>query len=1642
MEEEDLRTRGLLGVHHSSDEEGEDEGPDQEPDLDWLEDLYEEDDVDGDFAVAADNGKKRSYAETARMFKLRRNLDQLDCFYRQKEHDVQKAREGLKQCHQNIGSLIEQRENLEREIEQEKAADNSVAVFRLRAKHRQLCLKLHSEEELEGHMNTELRQQELELSEAEVEISRFSSLRQEVEEEVCNHQALKAQKASTRLQQERKASHKLQLKMQHLRDNQEAMMKKEESEYQRKIEEGRANRKIAVKYLKETIKRMQQKEAEKEQKNRELLEKRIQAVKSLKSNIAATQESLRVQQSRAKANTQKKEQQQRQLRESLQAQGINSIKYMYQQKQLEEIKQQQAELEERQKLKRAAIVAKILQEEKLGKSRKRNQVVLPKSSITNKFLSLERAREKLSYYLDPRPSSPVEERTAILREFSDISSSSSASSDTEDLEETALQEVDHSGPAESLAEPEFCGLWEENYKKPLITKTTLIQTDSQEEPALPTEKLDGPAKKVHGKELKGPPFISKPDVILFKDFEVGKMYKKKVILTNTSYTTTHCKFVRVSGQIKDFISINFEPSISLSVGMSCDVQTVFQPTINEDLEGEVQFLSAVGPFSVPVRCTIKKCDLEVDSQFIDFGSHVVGQTISRTITLTNKGALGTLFSLVTSPSLSPETSHLQMSPQISANTPQETASQNTVSDNQKSCASIEPVELQTEQESQEPSAELQHDKQEESETSAVGPEVISDAKYVPESSSDSNEISLGNVREGEIGPFQTIKLEVFFTPTIPGEAKLDFDIQFSNSSSKPIPIKMRGVAVSIPVWVVQPNVDLKICMFDSLYQDSIMVQSRASTALKLTFDVCPEMRKHMEILPKTGFIQAESTFNAQLKFLPRLSLSKDGRKYFDSDTGVLEVPMTVHVAGQVQPVGFTVHAVVTSSDMQFDQTEMDFGYCSIYQSVKRTARLTNLSLLPQDFGFVGVPEFMDVQPNDGFGTLLPHETLEIDLIFSATKAKEYNFQLTCKSGANRDFLLTCRAVGVRPPLELSHSLVQFGATAVGDHSTALLYLLNKQADRAQTRPQVASVLKDAVTPVTPRLFCFSPPEHSEIHISPSAGRLLPGEKCLVQVMFRPRLVEQEIREEAQRLHQRAKSLHEKELERKRQAEQEVQLPTARPANPKICKLSDELKTDKQSESPEPAVIQPGSELYEQARASLLYSFTQRYSEFTIPCFISDGDPPEEDRQAQPAWSPFNTLYLKLQCLAVQPPLVVISNDGNNIIDFQQVAVGEKVIKRCTVQNISKEYLDLSTSVLDISGTFSLLNALRCMRPGKKHTLILAFNPTQEKKYCETLELRNKTITLEITLVGEGVVPAVTLSHPEGPLDFGYVFENESKSQVLKLQNNSRISVGFKVLLASVSPLRPQGGADKVELLLGSFIDSQTLPTVGTQNYSGLSVFSVVPIEGSIGPEQSQDIAVIFQPDHSSVHYSDKLTIELMNKSKVCVMDLKGAASSNNMYLYGADMLTVPIESLLPPLTTYLPQLAESEVMDRQHVPLLVTLRATYSGGAILPATRELHVGCINSAQTKKSVEFYWDNVPSLQQQGFNVDPVKGSVEAGEKRTITVTWTPQSGYKPYEVVRTCVPLTLKGSEMNVYRVTLMALVSVTEERRLQHLDASQ
>jgi hypothetical protein len=65
------------------------------------------------------------------------------------------------------------------------------------------------------------------------------------------------------------------------------------------------------------------------------------------------------------------------------------------------------------------------------------------------------------------------------------------------------------------------------------------------------------------------------------------------------------------------------------------------------------------------------------------------------------------------------------------------------------------------------------------------------------------------------------------------------------------------------------------------------------------FDVPNELRDHLEITPKTVFIQAKSEFYVQLKLNAKDTIHQDAPSYFDSDTSVLQVPLSAKVADQV-----------------------------------------------------------------------------------------------------------------------------------------------------------------------------------------------------------------------------------------------------------------------------------------------------------------------------------------------------------------------------------------------------------------------------------------------------------------------------------------------------------------------------------------------------------------------------------------------------------------------------------------------------------------------------------------------------------------------------------------------------------------------
>ncbi|XP_052571467.1 cilia- and flagella-associated protein 74 isoform X3 [Peromyscus californicus insignis] len=1461
--------------------------------------------------VTVEKTKKATTKDRVQAFHLRKSLNFLDKLHEEKDLFIQKTRGELRVCHQRMDLLTKQQESLAAEIATEREANNMAAMGRLQAASRRLHTELENEKDLQSKITAMLKDSENAMWHIEIQKGLFEDVRKRNEEEAEARQRSLEIHAAQQLQKEKETLEKVE-RNRLLRARKSLHVQKELGlRHQKLVEDAQRNHRVAVKFLKASLGRVREREQKEEMESRRHMKLRMDAVLALKNNITASRETLKKFQAWGQSRAEVAKQKALTEKEAILAQGGDAFKHLFHQRRHQELEAQRRAFEEEQKLRKQEIVSRILKEEAEEEHRKKRQH--PPSKTTDQWTLRDKTWKYISDFCEGKTAIAtnhlLENEMALHPKPSCLLKVVSSESMQMDLGSISTEE-------EILAEPDIPGLWSKDYKSYQVSKEDMERKPvggtkmDKDILARTMEQLrSGVVHKqvVSGREFKGRPFNSKPEVIHFKDFDIGKVYKKKITLINATYTINYCKLVGVEESLKDFIHIDFDPPGPMSAGMSCEVLVTFKPM------------------------------LSLDKELIDFGSYVVGETTSRIITLTNVGGLGTRFKFLLDSEFFEMEEHQPVMKMSSVFTYEDKSFYekiiNSLSEHQLDGDGSSPLDIPSRKESE---------KLDEAEASAVA----SAMTMVP--SEEQAEITLGEVTEGEIGPFSSIKVPIIFNPVIPGEVQTKFKVMFKNSQCPTLYFRATGIAVDVPVWVPRATVDLKICMYDRLYQDSITVHTRSKAALRLKFEVCKELRGHIELLPETGYIQAQSSYSVQLKFLPRHSLPEDAGKYFDQDSRVLEAPMTIWVADQIKPVGFTVQAIVTTSDLEISPLEINFGYCTIYEAIRTEISLSNLSLLPQEFGFVGLPKYVDIQPNDGFGTILPLETLQLDVIFQPIKAKEYRFELVCKSEINRCFKVSCQAVGVHPPLELSHYQIKFSATALYGTTVSTLYVINSHLSMNKLIHSLPRIGSEEATPVGPTSFEFLVPPNSPITISPSVGTVLPGKRCLVQVAFQPVLPHETILEEAIHILNKeteTKLFRKETTQRKEQWKQS--LPVVRVHNrDRPTRASTPHTQELQRQG-----LSASSNEYQAAQATLARTFQGKFDRFVVPCVIASGDIKDRKASEPLSFSPYNTLYLELWCPVVAPSIVVISNEGKTVVNFGDIAVGHRGIKKITLQNISPEDLPLEFSVLNPHGPFVLLNPSRKLCSGETQTLVLSFSPHESILAQETLDIISKRGTLTLTLTGTGVASMITCSIEGNILNMGYVLARESVSTNFKLQNESSLPIKFWMRLESLSKKRAE-----TRQQLPKFLTSheQRTEIVGTQNHNGQSVFSVVPVEGLMVPGKAHEFTITFSPDHESLYFSDLLQVVLFEKKVSHQILLKGAAREHMMFVEGGDPLDVPVESLTV-IPAFNPEHREARSPPpeaEEMKPILVTLNYVQfdTDMPTPPATRELQVGCIRTTQ--------------------------------------------------------------------------------------------
>ncbi|NXL95110.1 CFA74 protein, partial [Alectura lathami] len=569
-----------------------------------------------------------------------RNLKQLKAEAKEKERVVQKIRDELTTCQLRIKTLEKQLEYADLEIEKEKEAGNVAALFRLQATHRRLCTELEDEKDFEVKIVLTLKENMLEMWQTEIEQGKYEILHKQLTKDEEELEMRYQEQAEVRIWKEKIAALQAEENQLSRKQKEEEAQKEYEERHKKMLEDAKKNHEKAVYFLRKSMARIHEKNAKEEVKTQEHMGRRIQAVLSLKKSITANREKLQALQAWNKAMASEAKQQETKMREAILAEGGNVAKEICLHKRMLQREKEQQAFREQQKSRKIEIVSKILQEAASIHKWKNGQCCTKASKRGGKSKDSLLWRKKTWQHIEQTGKQPAGAVSQVSKgEFSEkIPHDVLCESDEDEKERN-----------KTLVEPEFPGLWSQECdlhkipKEEMDTKqlSTRVMKKEEKMEEFQTGIFHEGTVSCHGR--KGRTFHSKPSCVHFKDFDVGKIYKKKIVLINASYTVNYCRLVGVSQWLKDFISIQFDSPGKISAGMSCEVGVTFKPAVNENLEGEVMFMAQTGSFSVPLKCTAKTCILALDKVLIDFGTHVVGETISRTINLTNSGALGTRF---------------------------------------------------------------------------------------------------------------------------------------------------------------------------------------------------------------------------------------------------------------------------------------------------------------------------------------------------------------------------------------------------------------------------------------------------------------------------------------------------------------------------------------------------------------------------------------------------------------------------------------------------------------------------------------------------------------------------------------------------------------------------------------------------------------------------------------------------------------------------------------------------------------------------------------------------------------------------------------------------------------------------------------
>ena len=116
-----------------------------------------------------------------------------------------------------------------------------------------------------------------------------------------------------------------------------------------------------------------------------------------------------------------------------------------------------------------------------------------------------------------------------------------------------------------------------------------------------------------------------------------------------------------------------------------------------------------------------------------------------------------------------------------------------------------------------------------------------------------------------------------------------------------------------------------------------------------------------------------------------------------------------------------------------------------------------------------------------------------------------------------------------------------------------------------------------------------------------------------------------------------------------------------------------------------------------------------------------------------------------------------------------------------VKNVGQMEESLRLQALSPFGSFSVLNAMRTIKPGETKPIVVQFEPLAQQIYEERVVMFSDHTMVSVNLKGTGVKPEVHINPVDGMIAFGNIIAGESIEKTFTIKNVSSFSVNFNIM---------------------------------------------------------------------------------------------------------------------------------------------------------------------------------------------------------------------------------------------------------------------